>query len=154
MMKDGWCIRMRLADWKYLWKTYMTPWVPRLGDTDVPWRNPIWDLSDALCLVYEDGYPVTEGHLLFVPRFDDAATIAYTVRKAAGYGLAMRRDSDWDGFNIGMNCGAAAGQTVWWPHVHLIPRRDGDVEDPTGGVRNVIAGQGNYHLPNYKRPIC
>jgi diadenosine tetraphosphate (Ap4A) HIT family hydrolase len=50
----------------------------------------------------------------------------------------------WDGFNIGMNYGEAAGQTVNWPHVHLIPRRNGDVEDPVGGVRNTIPGKGNY----------
>lgn len=130
----------------------MTPWVPIMNDAEVPWRGPHWDLSDALCLVFEDGYPVTEGHLLFVPRFDDAATIAYAAEKAARHGLVMRRDGDWDGFNVGMNCGAAAGQTVWWPHVHLIPRREGDVADPVGGVRNVIPGQGNYREPKYLHP--
>jgi diadenosine tetraphosphate (Ap4A) HIT family hydrolase len=51
-----------------------------------------------------------------------------------------------DGFNIGINYGAAAGQTVNWPHIHLIPRRNGDVEDPVGGVRNTIPGKGNYRL--------
>jgi diadenosine tetraphosphate (Ap4A) HIT family hydrolase len=49
-----------------------------------------------------------------------------------------------NGFNIGMNWGVAAGQTVMYPHVHLIPRRTGDVEDPVGGVRNTIPGRGNY----------
>jgi len=48
------------------------------------------------------------------------------------------------GFNIGINCGQAAGQTVSHCHIHLIPRRDGDTTDPTGGVRNVISGMGNY----------
>ena len=43
-----------------------------------------------------------------------------------------------------MNCGTAAGQTVDWPHVHLIPRFTGDVADPVGGVRNTIPGKGNY----------
>jgi diadenosine tetraphosphate (Ap4A) HIT family hydrolase len=43
-----------------------------------------------------------------------------------------------------MNWGEAAGQTVAYPHVHLIPRRKGDVEDPVGGVRNTIPGKGNY----------
>ena len=43
-----------------------------------------------------------------------------------------------------MNYGKAAGQTVPWPHVHLIPRRNGDMEDPTGGVRHVIPEKGNY----------
>lgn len=49
-----------------------------------------------------------------------------------------------DGFNIGVNVGAAAGQTVMHAHMHLIPRRAGDVEDPRGGVRNVIPKKGNY----------
>jgi diadenosine tetraphosphate (Ap4A) HIT family hydrolase len=48
------------------------------------------------------------------------------------------------GCNIGVNVGSVAGQTVGHVHVHLIPRYDGDVEDPTGGVRNVIPGKGNY----------
>ena len=49
-----------------------------------------------------------------------------------------------DGYNIGMNCGEVAGQTIFHSHVHLIPRRRGDVENPKGGVRHVISGKGNY----------
>ena len=48
------------------------------------------------------------------------------------------------GYNIGINMGQSAGQTCMYPHVHLIPRKDGDTEDPVGGVRNVIPGKGNY----------
>ena len=53
-------------------------------------------------------------------------------------------DSMIDGFNIGMNCGETAGQTIFHCHVHLIPRRRGDVENPRGGVRHIIAGKGFY----------
>jgi len=53
-------------------------------------------------------------------------------------------DPSISGFNIGMNNGKDAGQTVFHCHVHLIPRRKGDVDDPTGGVRNLIPGKGNY----------
>ena len=49
-----------------------------------------------------------------------------------------------DGYNIGMNCGKAAGQTVMHFHCHLIPRYDGDMEDPRGGVRGVIPGRMGY----------
>jgi diadenosine tetraphosphate (Ap4A) HIT family hydrolase len=57
-----------------------------------------------------------------------------------------------DAFNVGMNSGTAAGQTVMYPHVHLIPRRVGDCTDPVGGVRGVIHGQANYHSGGYQLP--
>jgi diadenosine tetraphosphate (Ap4A) HIT family hydrolase len=56
----------------------------------------------------------------------------------------LESDSTIGGFNIGMNCGEIAGQSVWHCHVHLIPRRKGDVEYPKGGVRHVIPYKGNY----------
>jgi diadenosine tetraphosphate (Ap4A) HIT family hydrolase len=70
---------------------------------------------------------------------------------AGNYGRLKVKNGEWDGFNIGLNYGTAAGQTVDWPHVHLIPRFNGDCEDPIGGVRNVIPGKGNYRKwPNAK----
>jgi diadenosine tetraphosphate (Ap4A) HIT family hydrolase len=56
----------------------------------------------------------------------------------------MVKGGEWDGFNIGINWGEAAGQTVMYPHVHLIPRFVGDMADPRGGVRHVIPAKGNY----------
>jgi diadenosine tetraphosphate (Ap4A) HIT family hydrolase len=56
----------------------------------------------------------------------------------------LRAEHDPDGFNVGFNLGVAAGQTVEHLHVHVIPRYDGDVDDPTGGVRGVIPGKANY----------
>ncbi len=58
--------------------------------------------------------------------------------------LLQEQDSTINGFNIGMNCGETAGQTIFHCHVHLIPRRKGDVENPRGGVRHIIAGKGFY----------
>jgi diadenosine tetraphosphate (Ap4A) HIT family hydrolase len=53
---------------------------------------------------------------------------------------------------VGINCGEAAGQTVMYPHVHLIPRRVGDCANPIGGVRGVIHGQANYKATGYTKP--
>ena len=58
--------------------------------------------------------------------------------------LLESKDNSIEAFNIGMNCGEASGQTVFHCHVHLIPRRKGDVENPRGGVRHIIAGKGFY----------
>jgi diadenosine tetraphosphate (Ap4A) HIT family hydrolase len=56
----------------------------------------------------------------------------------------LKKDGSVNGFNIGMNNGDTAGQTVGHTHVHLIPRRQGDVQDPTGGVRGIIPGKAIY----------
>ena len=109
---------------------------------DIPWRDKISE--DAVIAVYRDRYPVTEGHLLVVPKHDDLNSLAEALKYAVSIGRHQVAVGSWDGFNIGMNNGVAAGQTVMWPHIHLIPRRYGDVEDPVGGVRNTIPGKGNY----------
>ena len=53
-----------------------------------------------------------------------------------------------DGYNIGINVGESAGQTIMYPHVHLIPRKKGDTKNPIGGVRNVKAGKGDWKKKN------
>ncbi len=58
--------------------------------------------------------------------------------------LIAKTDSTVTGFNSGMNCGASAGQTIDHCHIHLIPRREGDVSNPRGGIRHVMPGMGNY----------
>lgn len=107
-----------------------------------PWQDYI-DEDYHVC-VFRDSYPVTEGHLLFVPKYNTPGVIKDAFDDAMLWGTRRVEAGEWDGFNIGFNCGEAAGQTVPWPHIHLIPRRTGDVKDPTGGVRNVIPGKGNY----------
>lgn len=114
-----------------------------IDDTkNAPWRNPIRE--DIHVLVYKDSYPVTEGHLLFVPKYNTVGVLRDVLEDAITYGLEQVQSGNWDGFNIGMNVGEAAGQTVNWPHVHVIPRRRGDMADPRGGVRHVIPEKGNY----------
>jgi len=107
-----------------------------------PWDDIVND--DFHVVVFKDKYPVTEGHLLFVPKYAADGVIEDCFADALMHGKKMVAEGEWDGFNIGMNWGEAAGQTVPYPHVHLIPRRKGDVEDPVGGVRNTIPGKGNY----------
>lgn len=115
-----------------------------------PWDDLEMDLFDVK--VYRDRYPVTPGHLLFVPIRDAPGNICEAVRMAILRGDTMVRNGECDAYNIGINLGEAAGQTVMYPHVHLIPRRAGDVPDPVGGVRGVIPGQANYKKPGYINP--
>jgi ATP adenylyltransferase len=107
-----------------------------------PWDNILKE--DFHVIVYLDRYPCTSGHRLYVPRYDSDMLINQCLTDAFRDGQAMVAAGECDGFNIGMNWGKEAGQTVMWPHVHLIPRRKGDVDDPVGGVRNTIPGKGNY----------
>jgi len=107
-----------------------------------PWSDPIED--DFYVSVYLDKYPVSPGHRLYVPKYCTTMILMEAFNEAFRYGRMMVDNGTWDAYNIGMNAGEAAGQTVKWPHVHLIPRWKGDVEDPIGGVRNVIPGKGNY----------
>ena len=110
---------------------------------DYPWRDPIKE-NDRM-IVFRDGFPVTEtGHFLFVPKTNDMDDLAECLVAAVKQGAIFVEEDVCDAFNVGMNYGTAAGQTVEWPHVHLILRKDGDCENPKGGIRNVIPGKGDY----------
>lgn len=115
-----------------------------------PWDDEVDDLQGVR--IFRDRFPVTPGHLLFVPESDQPALIIQCFQLAYLRGQAMTRNGDCHAFNVGMNMGAAAGQTVMYPHIHLIPRRSGDCEDPVGGVRGVVPGQANYKTSGYKNP--
>jgi ATP adenylyltransferase len=99
-----------------------------------------------------DRYPVVDGHSLIIPfrHTPDFFTMT-TDERSDAFELAERLrenmkndDPSILGFNLGMNCGPAAGQTVMHAHIHLIPRRAGDVVDPRGGVRGVIPEKMKY----------
>lgn len=111
---------------------------------DAPWNQPVEHLTDFHVAVFQDKYPVTQGHLLFVPVYNTNEVIVDCFYDALKYGKDLVEQGICDGFNIGLNWGTSAGQTVNYPHIHLIPRTEGDTEDPTGGVRNVIPEKGNY----------
>lgn len=128
------------------------PQLPEDIDDTEPESAPWSDLvqQDFHVSVYRDRYPVSQGHLLFVPRYNSITVLSQAFADAVQHGRDRVQAGDWAGFNVGLNYGSAAGQTVAWPHVHLIPRHTGDVADPTGGVRNVIPGRGRY-LPAQTR---
>jgi diadenosine tetraphosphate (Ap4A) HIT family hydrolase len=112
----------------------------------VPWEEENIKFKSEYYWVFKDAYPVTQGHLLFVPTEDTFANLFECIKAAYQYGQLGVRDESWDAFNIGQNVGEAAGQTVMYSHVHMIPRRKGDMEDPRGGVRHVIPEKGNYRV--------
>lgn len=108
-------------------------------------------LQNELAYAIPDKFPVTQGHLLLIP-FRHVASYFDTTRaeREALLELLDRAKALTDekftpaGYNIGINVGAAAGQTVEHVHMHLIPRYRGDVARPRGGVRGVIPAKQNY----------
>lgn len=104
-----------------------------------------------LCIALADGYPVSPGHTLVIPKRHVASLFETTAEERSelfslfewcrGELIARRRP---DGFNIGINDGKAAGQTVMHLHIHLIPRYAGDKQDPRGGVRWIFPEKADY----------
>ena len=117
-----------------------------------PWDDQVKELTDFHVAVFRDRFPVARGHLLFVPQYNTDAVIQDCFDSALRHGRRMVENGECDSFNIGLNMGREAGQTVMYPHVHLIPRRAGDCSDPVGGVRGVVFGQANYKSGGYKLP--
>ena len=107
--------------------------------------------STELSVSFPDGFPVSEGHTLVIPRRhvarpeelseEEWADLFELVRQVTAEAAAL---PGVEGVNVGFNSGEAAGQTVFHAHVHVIPRRTGDVEDPRGGVRGVITAEADY----------
>ncbi|MCX6818363.1 MAG: HIT family protein [Candidatus Aenigmarchaeota archaeon] len=98
-----------------------------------------------------DNHPVSRGHALIISRRHIDSFFGLTKEEMPYlFDLLKKAKKEIDekfhpdGYNVGINVGKAAGQTVFHLHVHIIPRYKGDVTDPTGGVRNVIPGKGNY----------
>ena len=108
--------------------------------------------SNDLAYAVLDGFPVTEGHALVIPKrhvtdffgLSDEEVLACNQLMKELRTTMLVQDQLVEGFNIGMNAGEVAGQTIFHCHIHLIPRRKGDVENPRGGVRHTIPGKGFY----------
>ena len=109
-------------------------------------------LENDLAYAVRDGFPVTKMHLIIIPKRhikdyfdlnkDELLACDHLIRSLKEE--INNSDSSVNGFNIGMNAGESAGQTIFHCHIHLIPRRTGDVDNPRGGVRHTIPGKGYY----------
>ena len=108
--------------------------------------------ENGLAVAVRDNHPVTPLHTLAIRRRHATTWFDLSVPEQRAIGLlldTMRKqiattDATVSGFNVGMNCGEVAGQTISHAHVHLIPRRQGDVADPRGGIRAVIPEKAVY----------
>jgi diadenosine tetraphosphate (Ap4A) HIT family hydrolase len=108
-------------------------------------------ISNELCYARLDQYPVSHGHILIIPFRHVSNYFDVTQQeKNAVWSLVeevkhvIRQEHSPDGYNVGINIGRAAGQTIPHLHVHIIPRYEGDVDDPRGGVRGVIPEKQKY----------
>jgi len=108
-------------------------------------------LENTQAIAVADAFPVSPGHTLVIPKRHSACFFELTIDEITAVHklldqMKTRLNNKFKpaGYNIGVNIGEAAGQTVMHLHIHLIPRFFGDVTEPQGGVRNVIPGKGAY----------
>ncbi len=108
--------------------------------------------ENEVAFVIRDGFPVTHLHTLVIPKRHVSSYFDMSALEKAGCDMLLEQERQKildenpsvTGFNIGINVGASAGQTVFHCHIHLIPRREGDIENPRGGVRGVIPDKRIY----------
>ena len=117
---------------------------------DIPQEQHL--LQGEHFFVIKDGFPVSPGHCLIVSR--DPKADYFNLNKTERHELTelihkvracIEEEHSPDGYNIGMNCGRIAGQTVMHFHCHVIPRYEGDMANPAGGVRHCVFGKGQYN---------
>ena len=112
-------------------------------------RNRI--IEDEIGFVILDGFPVSEGHCLVIPKRVYADYFESTYEEIIGLQKLVIETKSYldqnynpDGYNVGINSGEVSGQTVSHVHIHVIPRYEGDVDNPRGGVRGVIPSKQSY----------
>lgn len=137
--------------------------LPRMENTVCPFcrlaRRVEIICETATCVAFYDGYPVSPGHALIIPKRHVASYFDLTNHEREAMNVMLqfvkqKIDERFhpDGYNIGINVNEAAGQSVFHVHMHLIPRYKGDVPNPKGGVRGVIPSKQSYcALPEKER---
>lgn len=129
--------------------------IKRTANPDCPFCNPDSDreliVESATAYAMFDKFPVNDGHALIIPKRHCADYFELTFKEQSACIFMLNKVKEIlvkqfnpDGFNVGINVGNIAGQTVNHVHIHLIPRYNGDVEDPRGGVRGVIPNKQKY----------
>lgn len=109
-----------------------------------PWTDIEVETRDFI--VYNDKFPVTDGHTLIVPKENTVDNLMKCFRFAVEMGNqnVTATSNNITGYNVGINMGESAGQTCMYPHVHLIFRRKDDCINPKGGIRHCVPGKGDY----------
>jgi len=110
-----------------------------------------WKLENAFAFSIADGFPVSEGHTLIIPKRAVISLFELNDDEFLGCWDLVRREKQAlestlqpDGFNVGVNDGEFAGQTIFHAHIHLIPRFRGDHPNPRGGVRGIFPTKADY----------
>lgn len=121
------------------------------------YKQAVWWLNskpikDEPCYaVFMDKYPAVQGHRLYIPKTKDApGMIGLCFQEAYRDGMEMVNKGEIDGFNVGLNQNESAGQSIFWPHVHFIPRTLGDQKGRPKGVRRAYPDD-PYQAENMKK---
>ncbi|MDP2760583.1 MAG: HIT family protein [Sideroxyarcus sp.] len=108
-------------------------------------------IQHELAFSARDSYPASPGHTVVIPRRHVASFFDLTAEEVAACMHLIKEEKKLiddefrpEGYNIGVNVGPEAGQSIFHVHIHIIPRHKGDVENPQGGVRHVIPKKGHY----------
>lgn len=107
--------------------------------------------QNEFCFAVFDNYPVSQGHSLIIPKAHVASYFELSLEQITAMHQLVCETKTYldqkyhpDGYNVGINIGAAAGQSIFHVHMHIIPRYIGDLDNPRGGVRGVIPRKRNY----------
>ena len=119
---------------------YKKPFEPIEHYEESTWlSNDTPFFENEFTAVFRDKYPCVKGHILFIPKKNTAEYVGESYKLAYFCGQEWIKQKKMSGFNVGMNIGDCAGQTIMWPHVHFIPRHPGDAKKK-GGMRHAHPG--------------